>query len=87
MKLYEKIYDLKKNLNKEKSVIDIKKIQSEILLDKDLVQSIKNHNYDRNNSLIRKYCHLENEVNYIVLEINMNLKTILGSDCSENNTR
>lgn len=87
MNLYNKINNLKSSLNNEKSIIDIRNIQKEILLDEELFNSIKEKKYDRNNSLVRKYYHLENEVNYIILDINMNLRKIIGSDCNENNTR
>lgn len=87
MNLYNKINNLKSSLNNEKSIIDIRNIQKEILLDEELFNSIKEKKYDRNNSLVRKYYHLENEVNYIILDINMNLRKIIGSDCNESNTR
>ena len=87
MELYNKISDLKKMLDKEKSIIDIKSIQNKIVLDKELVSNIHNSNYDKNNELICKYRHLENEINYIILEINMYLKKELVGGCNESNTR
>ncbi len=87
MELYDRIDDLKKKLDNEESIISIKTIQKEILLNKDLISNIYNNSYDKNNGLVLKYRHLENEVNYIILEINMNLKKIIGSDCNEGNSR
>ena len=87
MELYDRIDDLKKKLDNEESIISIKTIQKEILLNKDLISNIYNNRYNKNNGLVLKYRHLENEVNYIILEINMNLKKIIGSDCNEGNSR
>ena len=87
MEIYDKINKLKSSLDKEESIINIKEVQKEILLDGDLVSNIKNNSYDSNNDLIRKYRHLENEVNYIILEVNMNLKTLVGGSSCEGHTR
>ena len=87
MELYEKIKKLKDDLEKEKSIIEIKEIQNRILLDKELLNNIYKNCYDKNNDLIRKYRHLENEVNYIVLKINMNLKELVGGGICEGHTR
>ncbi len=87
MEIYDKINELKKNLDKEKSILEIKEVQNKILLDKELVNNIHNNCYDSDNDLIRKYRHLENEVNYIILEINMNLKELVGGGICESHTR
>lgn len=87
MEIYDKINELKKNLDKEKSIIEIKEIQNKILLDKELVNNIHKNCYDKENDLIRKYRHLENEVNYIILEVNMNLKSLVGGSNCEGHTR
>lgn len=80
MEIYDKINDIKNSLDEEISIKEIKNIQREILLDSKLVDDIKNNNYDNDNLLIKQYRHLENEVNYIILEINMNLKQILKGE-------
>jgi len=80
MEIYDKINDFKNSLDEEISIKEIKNIQREILLDSKLVDDIKNNNYDNDNLLIKQYRHLENEVNYIILEINMNLKQILKGE-------
>ena len=87
MELYDRVNNLKRNLDKEKSIIEIKDVQNKILLDKELVNNIHNNCYDKDNELIRKYRHLENDVNYIILEINMNLKELIGSGKCESHTR
>lgn len=80
MEIYDKINDFKNSLDEEISIKEIKNIQRKILLDSKLVDDIKNNNYDNDNLLIKQYRHLENEVNYIILEINMNLKQILKGE-------
>lgn len=87
MELYDKINNLKNSLDKEQKIIDIKNVQNEILMDENLRQKIYNKNYDNNNDLIMKYRHLENDINYIILEINNNLRKITKGDKDENNTR
>ena len=87
MEIYDKINKFKSSLDKEASIINIKEVQKEILLDHELVNNIKNNSYDSNNELIKKYRHLENEVNYIILEVNMNLKTLTGGSSCESHTR
>lgn len=87
MEIYDKINELKNNLDKEESIINIKNVQKEILLDQELISNIKNNSYDNSNDLIRKYRHLENEVNYIILDINMNLKTLVGGSSFESHSR
>ena len=87
MEIYDKIDKLKKSLDKEDSVINIKEVQKKIKLDEQLLCSIKSNSYDNNNPLIKDYRHLENEVNYIILEINMNLKKIIEGGSCENHTR
>lgn len=87
MEIYDKINKFKKSLDKEKSIIDIKDVQKKIMLDKELVNSIRNNSYNNNNTLIRKYRHLENEINYIILEVNMNLKKLVEGGSCESHTR
>lgn len=87
MEIYDKINKLKDSLDKEDSIVNIKDVQRKILLDRNLVDNIKNNNYDNNNELIREYRHLENEINYIILEINMNLKDLVGGSSCESHTR
>lgn len=87
MEIYDKINKLKNNLDKEESIINIKNVQKEMLLDQELINNIKNNSYDNSNDLIKKYRHLENEVNYIILEVNMNLKTLVGGSSCESHSR
>ena len=87
MEIYDKINELKESLDKEESIIEIKEVQKEILLDKELINNIRNNSYDNNNERIKKYRHLENEINYIILDINMNLKDLVGGSNCESHTR
>ncbi len=87
MEIYNKLNKVISCLENEKCINEIKKVQLEINSNKKLLNDIKINNYDVNNSLIRKYKHLENEVNYIILEINMNLKQIIKGDIDESNSR
>lgn len=86
MELYDKISCLKASLDEETSIKEIKEIQTEIMNDEDLICNINNNKIDFNNPKIRKYKHLENEVNYIILSINQELKQILRSDKDENHS-
>ena len=87
MDIYDKISNLKNSLEKEKTIIEIKQIQNEILNDKELLNNIKeNKNYKKNKKIIN-YLHLENELNYMILTIRGELKSILRSDKSENHSR
>ena len=87
MDIYDKINNLKNSLEKEKTIIEIKQIQNEILNDKELLNNIKENKNYRENKKIINYLHLENELNYMILTIRGELKSILRSDKSENHSR
>ena len=87
MDIYDKISNLKNSLEKEKTIIEIKQIQNEILNDKELLNNIKENKNYRENEKIINYLHLENELNYMILTIRGELKSILRSDKSENHSR
>ena len=80
MNIYSKIDNLKKSLDKEQVIIDIKEVQNQILNDEELLNKIKKHENINDEYLIRKYKHLENGVNYIIMSINKELKTIVVQD-------
>ena len=77
MNIYVKLDDLKNSLDKDKDIIEIKEIQNKILNDKTLIKKIKNNEDVSNNELIIKYKHLENKINYKILSINKELKSIM----------
>ncbi|MBP3841783.1 MAG: hypothetical protein IK997_06680 [Bacilli bacterium] len=77
MNIYVKLDDLKNSLDKDKDIIEIKEIQNKILNDKTLIKKIKNNEDVSNNELIIKYKHLENRINYKILSINKELKSIM----------
>lgn len=87
MDIYDKISNLKNSLEKEKTIIEIKQIQNEILNDKELLNNIKENKNYRENKKIINYLHLENELNYMILTIRSELKNILRSHKSENHSR
>jgi len=77
MNIYSKLNDLKNNLEKDKDIIEIKEIQNKILENKELIERIKNKEDISKNELIIKYRHLENKINYKILSINKELKSIM----------
>ena len=83
--LIEKVEELKKELNSTTQVKEIKDINEKIMKDKELLNDIKKYNETQNeeikeriinNSLFKEYKHKENEINFIILEINKKLKEI-----------
>ena len=77
MNIYKKLDNLKDCLENDKEIIEIKKIQEEILNNQELMNKIKNKEDVSNNELIKKYRHLENRINYKILSINKELKSIM----------
>lgn len=77
MNIYSKLNDLKNNLENDKDIIEIKEIQNKILENKELLEKIKNKEDVSKNELIIKYRHLENKINYKILSINKELKSIM----------
>lgn len=92
--LYKKIDNFKTRLNQEKSIQDLLVSMKKIKENLSLVNKIQEYNSNPseklkkeilNDSDIIKYKHLENEVNFLILEIKKELKKIVGnggcSDC------
>lgn len=75
LELLEKIDTLKKTLNETDLIKRLESAQLEILNDSALYQKIKNHDVDiSSNSKVAEYRKAENEVNFLILEINDYLK-------------
>lgn len=86
--LMEKIEQLKKALDNAKCIKDIEKTQKEILAEKKLYEQVLRKDPSLNqHEKIQKYRQLENEVNFLILEINNTLKQNLkeGEKCHESN--
>lgn len=77
MNIYEKVDNLIKSLDRDKDIVEIKKIQNQILKDEKLLKDLKEKK-KIDNELVIKYKHLENLINYKILSINKELKTIVG---------
>ena len=86
---YSLIEDLKKNLDSEDTIINLKEKYKDIKNDKELMDKIKQYNiyHDDNlreelisNDKIKDVKHLEAILNYMILEINNKLKTISKKD-------
>ena len=83
--LIEKVENLKKELDNSKEVKHIKELNSKINDNKELISLIEKYNETQNESIkeqiinnefFRGYKLSENEINYIILEINSKLKQI-----------
>ena len=83
--LIEKVENLKKELDNSKEVKHIKELNSKINDNKELISLIEKYNETQNerikeqiinNEFFREYKLSENEINYIILEINSKLKQI-----------
>lgn len=75
LELLEKIDILKKELDKLEVIQNLEKVQLEILNDKELYQKIKNKKQEvLTDSTVIEYKKLENEANFLILEINKYLK-------------
>lgn len=83
--LIEKIENVKTNLDKSEQVKKIKKLNKELSNNKELLNKIERYNLIQdeklreeiiNNKFFREYKLSENEINYIILEINSRLKRI-----------
>ena len=86
--LIEKVNELKEELNNTKEVKELKEINNSIMKDQELLNDIKKYNETQdenikeriiNHKLFREYKHKENELNFIILEINSKLKEISSS--------
>lgn len=87
--LYEKLDNLKKVLDEDEQIIKLKKLTQEVLNDENLVSLIEKYNYTKderikeeilNNKKFKEYKHLEAELNFLILEINQELKQITKKD-------
>ena len=83
--LIEKVENLKKELDNSQEVKHIKELNSKINDNKELISLIEKYNETQNerikeqiinNEFFREYKLSENEINYIILEINSKLKQI-----------
>ncbi len=90
--LIEKVEQLKMSIDSRKEIIDIKKLNTEIMNDEELLLDIKKYQElpdekikERivNNPLFLKYKKKETDVNILVLTINQALKELLdkGNGC------
>ena len=83
--LIDKVDNLKKSLDENEKIIELKEINKRIMEDKELLKDIEEYNRTNNeelknkiinNSLFREHKHSEAECNFIILEINKRLKEI-----------
>ena len=83
--LIEKVENLKLELDNSKEVKHIKELNSKIKDNKELLYLIEKYNSTQNESIkeeiinnkfFREYKLSENDINYIILEINSKLKQI-----------
>lgn len=83
--LIEKMNNLIDELDNNKSIINIKRLNKRISEDKELLLMIERYRNNRdinikkdiiNNSLFREYKEEERNVNFIILEINKRLRNI-----------
>ena len=83
--LLNKIEQLKKEISKDKRIIEIKKLNKKLKQEKSLIDLIQKYNITKDenikkqiveNKLFREYKVAETELNILILEINKELKTI-----------
>lgn len=83
--LIEKVDNLKKTLDNCNDIIELKKINQEIMKDKDLLKDIEEYNLTKNekikeriinHSLFREYKKKETDCNILIMAINQSLKKI-----------
>ena len=88
-KLLEKINILKETLDETETIKEIKRLNKELENNQDLLSLIKEYNYTQDerlkeqiikNELFKKYKHQEAELNFLILEINQELKKITKKD-------
>ena len=81
----EKVDVLLSELDKQECVVEIKKLNNKLLMNKELLDSIKEYRVTGNeeikdkiisDELYSKYKHYENEVNFLILNIRSKLKVI-----------
>lgn len=83
--LLEKLEELKQELEKSSTVMEIKELNKKLEKEKDLVECIKKYQITKEESLRKviiknpiflEYKKKENDLNFIILEINRRLKSI-----------
>ena len=81
----EKVDILLSELDKQECVVEIKKLNNKLLMNKELLDLIKEYRVTGNeeikdkiisDELYSKYKHYENEVNFLILNIRSKLKVI-----------
>lgn len=88
LELLEKIELLKKSLDEDSIIKSLKECQEDIMQDTLLMKQIKNHDkLLESKEKIKELRRLENDVNFIILEINQYLKEniIKNSRCQNEN--
>lgn len=87
--LYEKIDNLKKTLDETSTIKEIKRLTKEISKNKELIELIEKYRYTQDeriknqiisNEQFKEYKHQETELNFLILEINQELKKITKKD-------
>ncbi len=87
LELYEKLDELKKLLNSLPVFIEIDDLLNKIYSNPDLVEKLTKYHESKDislrdellhNPLIAKYKLFENEVNFLILQINQKLNSISG---------
>lgn len=88
-KLYEKLDNLKKTLDESETIIKLKEFAKEINNNQELVSLIEKYNITHDErikeeilkyDIFLKYKHQETELNFLILEINQELKKITKKD-------
>lgn len=75
IELLEKLDRLKKVIDQHPTIKEIEKVQKDIEINKDLYNKIiKKEKKTLEDEQIIKYKNLENEINFLILEINQYLK-------------
>lgn len=83
--LIEKVNNLKEELNKEECILNIKRLNKELINNKDLINKIKRYHQTKDdnikeelykNSLIKEYKETETDINILIMKINQKLKLI-----------
>ena len=87
--LYEKIDNLKNVLDETTIIKEVKRLTKEISNNKELIALIEKYRYTQDerikkqiisNEQFKEYKHQETELNFLILEINQELKKITKKD-------
>lgn len=88
-KLYDKLDNLKKTLDESETITKLRELIEEINSNKELVSLIEKYNLTHDErikqeilkyDIFLKYKHQETELNFLILEINQELKKITKKD-------